>query len=246
MCLQLEDSAECRNIWSFKQFSSLLKYPDNMRTGRYTVNPGMSNFDLLKNLRRGHQAPTRITFNNIRLKQDLADRLAEQLMINSDELMKLMDDATYCESMGFTPSTIKAMFIPNTYEVYWNISAEKLMQRMKREYNAFWTDARRNKADKIGISPIEVATLASIVEEETAVADEYPTIAGLYINRLYKGMYLQADPTVKYAVGDFTLQRVLDQHKGVDSPYNTYMYEGLPPGPIRIPSIKALDAVLNC
>ena len=245
LCRQLEDSAGCSNIHTFRQAARLLKYPGKMNTGRYAVTRGMSNYELLKSLRRGYQTPVRITFNNIRMKQDLADRLSQQLMIENHELMKLMNDSDYCRSMGFTPPTIKAMFIPNTYEVYWNISAEKLMQRMKREYDAFWTDARRNKAARISLSPLEVAVLASIVEEESAMTDEYPTIAGLYLNRLYKGIYLQADPTVKYALGDFTIQRVLNRHKTIDSPYNTYMYGGLPPAPLRIPSIQGLDAVLN-
>lgn len=245
LCLQLQDSADCRDISTFKQVAHFLKYPETMRTGRYAVEPGMNNMDLLKNLRRGNQAPIRMTFNNIRVKEDLAIRLSEQLMINSDELLGLMNDVAYCESLGFDTQTVKAMFIPNTYEIYWNISAENLMQRMKREYASFWTDLRRNKADRIGISPIEVIILASIVEEESAVADEYQTIAGLYINRLYKGIPLQADPTVKYALGDFALQRVLNEHLKIESPYNTYMNGGLPPGPIRVPSITGIDAVLD-
>lgn len=245
LCAQLQDSAGCRDIATFRQVAGFLKYPEAMRTGRYAVEPGMSNLDLLRNLRRGNQVPVRITFNSIRIKEDLAKRLSEQLMINQDELLSLMNDVAYCESIGFTPQTVKAMFIPNTYEIYWNVSAEKLMQRMKREYVSFWTELRRNKADRIGISPVEVAILASIVEEESAVVEEYQTIAGLYINRLYKGIPLQADPTIKYALGDFTLQRVLNEHLKVDSPYNTYLNEGLPPGPIRIPSIVTIDAVLN-
>jgi UPF0755 protein len=137
------------------------------------------------------------------------------------------------------------MFIPNTYEVYWNTPAEKLIERMKREYDVFWNNDRRRKAENIRLTPIEVSILASIVEEETAAPDEYPIVAGLYLNRLYKGMMLQADPTVKFAVGDFSLRRILNRHLEVDSPYNTYMYAGLPPGPIRIPSPKSIDAVLN-
>jgi UPF0755 protein len=245
LCRQLEDSAHCRNIGTFIQLAGRLKYPDHMRTGRYAVEPGMNNRDLLNRLRRGHQEGIRLTFNNIRTKGDLAERLSDQLMIESDELAVLLEDEAFCESMGFTLQTIPAMFIPNTYEVYWNISARNLMQRMKREYLAFWTDARRDKAERIGLSPVEVATLASIVEEESAVTAEYPVIAGLYINRLHCGMPLQADPTLKYAVGDFTLRRILYRHRDVESPYNTYLHEGLPPGPIRIPSITAMDAVLN-
>ena len=179
------------------------------------------------------------------MKTDLAERLERQLMLSGDDLLRLLDDSAYCASLGFTPETILTLFIPNTYEVYWNLSAEKLMQRMKREYDAFWTPARLSKAKAVGLTPIEVAVLASIVEEETAAADEYPVVAGLYINRLRRGIPLQADPTVKFAVGDFTLRRILFEHLKVDSPYNTYKHTGLPPGPLRVPSTRSIDAVLN-
>ena len=166
-------------------------------------------------------------------------------MVTSQEMNDLLNDPAYCSAFGFAPATIKAMFIPNTYEVYWNISAEKLIERMKREYDNFWTEDRRNKAQNIRLTPLEVSILASIIEEESAVTDEYSTIAGLYINRLYRGIPLQADPSLKYAIGDFTIQRVLNEHKLIDSPYNTYLYSGLPPGPLRIPSLKGLESVLN-
>lgn len=245
LCRQLQDSAGCSRIGSFKQLAGMLKYQANIRTGRYAVSPGMSNLQLLNDLRRGHQVATRLTFNNIRFKEDLAERLDEQLMLDKDELLSLLNDSAYCDSLGFTTETITSLFIPNTYEVYWNIPADKLMQRMKREYIAFWTDARLEKAKAIGLTPAEVATLASIVEEETAASDEYPIVAGLYLNRLHRGIPLQADPTVKFAVGDFTLQRILFEHLEVDSPYNTYKHAGLPPGPLRIPTIKGMDSVLN-
>ena len=169
----------------------------------------------------------------------------DQLMLDKEELLSLLNDSAYCDSLGFTLETVMAMFIPNTYEVYWNIPAEKLMQRMKREYKSFWTDARLEKAKAINLTPVEVSVLASIVEEETAATDEYPIVAGLYLNRLHRGIPLQADPTVKFAVGDFTLQRILFEHLEIDSPYNTYKYPGLPPGPLRIPTIKGMDSVLN-
>ncbi|MDR2231571.1 MAG: endolytic transglycosylase MltG [Tannerella sp.] len=245
VCRQLTDSAKCLNINSFKEVAKLLKYPGNIKTGRYAVKQGMNNYDLVINLRRGQQEPVRITFNNIRLKEDLAERLSAQLMISKQDINDLLNDPSYCESIGFDTTTIMALFIPNTYEVYWNISTEKLFERMQREYNAFWTDERRNRAQQLRLSPIEVSILASIVEEESAVTDEYPTIAGLYINRLHRGIPLQADPTIKYALGDFTLQRILLEHLNIDSPYNTYLHTGLPPGPLRIPSPKTLDAVLN-
>ncbi|MDR1601593.1 MAG: endolytic transglycosylase MltG [Tannerella sp.] len=245
LCRELEDSAHCRRILSFIKIAEYLKYPDNMKTGRYAVTPGMSNIDLLKTLRRGTQEPVRITFNNIRTVEDLAERLSAQLMVSSEDLMALLGDPDYCSSMGFTRQTVPSMFIPNTYEIYWNVSAENLLQRMMREYAAFWTDTRMLQAQKIGLSPLQVSILASIVEEESAAADEYPIIAGLYINRLHRGMPLQADPTVKFALGDVTLQRILNEHLTVDSPYNTYLHTGLPPGPLRIPSITGLEAVLN-
>lgn len=245
LCRQLTDFAVCVRIGTFKQLAGVLKYPGNMRTGRYAVEPGMNNLDLLNDLRRGHQVATRLTFNNIRFKDDLAERLDEQLMLDKDEIFSLLNDSAYCDSLGFTTETINAMFIPNTYEVYWNIPAEKLMQRMKREYKEFWTDKRLEKAKAIGLTPVQVGILASIVEEETAATDEYPIVAGLYLNRLHRGILLQADPTVKFAVGDFTLQRILFEHLEIDSPYNTYKYAGLPPGPLRIPTIKGMDSVLN-
>ncbi|MDH6311516.1 UPF0755 protein [Parabacteroides sp. PFB2-10] len=245
LCAQLTDSAACSNEGSFRWLANRLHYPETMRTGRYAVEPEMSNLDLLNRLRRGQQTATRITFNNIRFLEDLTRRLDEQLMLSSEDILNRLTDPAYCDSLGFDLETIRCLFIPNTYEVYWNISPDALLTRMKREYDAFWTDERRKKAESIGLTPTEVAVLASIVEEETAVADEFPVVAGLYINRLHRGMLLQADPTVKYAVGDFMLQRILYVHLEVDSPYNTYIYPGLPPGPLRIPSIQGLNAVLN-
>ena len=244
LCRQLIDSADCNRIGSFKQLAGILKYQKNMRTGRYAISPGMNNLELLNNLRRGHQVATRLTFNNIRFKEDLVERLDDQLMLDKDELLSLLNDSAYCDSLGFTTQTVMAMFIPNTYEVYWNIPAEKLMQRMKREYKSFWTDVRLEKAKAVGLTPVEVSVLASIVEEETAAVDEYPIVAGLYLNRLHRGIPLQADPTVKFAVGDFTLQRILFEHLEVDSPYNTYKVEGLPAGPICQPHKSAIEAAL--
>ena len=245
LCEDLQDLAGCANIDLFKILANFRKYPENMKSGRFAVEPEMDNNTLLNRLRRGQQSPIRLTFNNIRLLSSLSDRLSEQLMVGNDELLSLIGDESYCESLGFNAQTIKTMFIPNTYEVYWNIQADKLIERLKREYDAFWTAERWKKAENLHLSPIEVSILASIVEEETALPDEYPVVAGLYLNRLYKNMPLQADPTVKYAVGDFTIKRILNIHLDIESPYNTYLNKGLPPGPIRIPSIRSIDAVLN-
>lgn len=245
LCRELQDSANCKHIQFFKLLAKFRAYPENIKSGRYAIEPGMNNTTVLNRLRRGQQSPIRLTFNNLRLISDLTNRLSEQLMLTNDDLLPYLMDESYCESLGFNTTTIKTMFIPNTYEVYWNIPADKLVERMKQEYDIFWTDERRKKAKNLRLSPVEVAILASIVEEETAVVEEYPVVSGLYINRLHKGMLLQADPTIKYAVGDFTLRRVLNKHLEVDSPYNTYLHPGLPPGPIRIPSIRGIDAVLN-
>ncbi len=242
---QLKEKA---NLPSEKIFSILAKrmnYLSNIKTGCYAVKNGMTMMQLIRILRAGMQTPVNVTFNNIRTKADLASRLSQQLMADSISLISALNDPGKVEELGFDTSTVVCMFIPNTYEVYWDISIDKLLSRMKREYDAFWNDERKAKAQKIGLTPIEVSILASIVEEEATYPDEYPVIAGLYLNRLHRGMKLEADPTVKFAVGDFSLRRILFKHLEVDSPYNTYKYAGLPPGPIRIPSIEAIDAVLS-
>ena len=245
LCNQLKDSASCKSLASFKQLAYLIGYPDKMKTGRYAIEPGTGNLRLLKNLIGGLQSPIRITFNNIRLRTDLAQRLDDQLMVTKDELLTRFADSTYCAELGFTTETIQCMFIPNTYELYWDITPDNFMKRMQKEYKAFWTADRLAKAAKIGLTPVQVSVLASIVEEETAKADEMGMVAGLYLNRLQINMPLQADPTVKYAVGDVTLKRIMFEHLQVESPYNTYKHTGLPPGPIRVPSIKGINAVLN-
>ncbi|MCC8142703.1 MAG: endolytic transglycosylase MltG [Tannerellaceae bacterium] len=242
---QLGDTAKISDINGFLKVAKWMKYPENIRSGRYEVTEGMNNYELVSRLRRGQQTATRITFNNIRFKDDLAQRLSDQLMLSKEDILQRIDNPVYCDSLGFTTETITAMFIPNTYEVYWTITPDGLLQRMKREYDAFWTPERKEKAQSIGLTPVQVVVLASIVEEETAAPEEYPVVAGLYINRLHRNIPLQADPTVKFAVGDFSLQRILFQHLEIESPYNTYKYAGLPPGPLRVPSIRSMESVLN-
>jgi len=242
---QIRDSAKVADLGNFEMVSDRLGYKDNLRTGRYAVKPGMTVLDLVRTLRNGNQTPTKLTFNNIRTKEDLAERISEQLMFSKEELLSLLNNEAKCKEFGFDTKTIVAMFIPNTYEFYWDINVNTFLSRMGREYKQFWNEKRTAKAQEMGLTPVQVSTLASIVEEECFYTDEYPIVAGLYYNRLQKGMLLQADPTVKFAVGDFSLQRVLNRHLEADSPYNTYKYAGLPPGPIRIPSIKGIDSVLN-
>ena len=215
------------------------------RTGRYHVLPEMSCLQLYRMLRNGTQEPMNLVIPTSRTMDRLASVLSQSLMVDSAEIAQALTDSSYCEAHGYTTATIPALFIPNTYEVYWDIPVDKLVERMEKENNHFWTAERKAKAEAIGLNHEQVATLASIVDEETANDAEKPMIAGLYLNRLRIGMKLQADPTVKYAVGDFTLRRILGKHLLVESPYNTYRVEGLPPGPIRIASIVGLDAVLN-
>ncbi|NPA36115.1 MAG: endolytic transglycosylase MltG [Chlorobi bacterium] len=221
------------------------KYTENIKGGCYTIRDKMSNNDLVNLLRSGVQTPVKVTFNNIRTLEQLAGHIAKRLEPDSADLITLMKDSAVISQYGFTPETFIAMFIPNTYEFYWTTSARKFLNRMHSEYQKFWKGKREEKAEAIGLTPVEVSTLASIVDEETAKEDEKPVVAGLYINRLKRGMRLQADPTIKFALGDFSVKRILNKDLKIDSPYNTYLYAGLPPGPIRIASIQGIDAVLN-
>ena len=242
---KVDNEARVKSLSNFKLIASFLDCEGKMRPGRYAVSPDMTILDLIRNIRNGRQTPVKLTFNNIRTKQELAKRISEQLMFSEEDLLSALDKIQVCEKYGFNKQTIVAMFIPNTYEFYWTITLSDFLDRMNKEYQKFWNNDRKALAQKVGLTPIEVSTLASIVEEECTYSDEYPMVAGLYLNRLRVGQNLQADPTVKFAVGDFSLRRILNVHLQVNSPYNTYMNAGLPPGPIRIPSIKGIDAVLN-
>ena len=245
LLMQLKSQFQIKDIRLFKQLASLMKYPQNQKSGKYEITPELNYLELVRMLRNGNQAPLKLTFNNARLKKDFAEKVGNQLMFGPENLENALNDPEICQSFGMDTATIVSMFLPNTYEVYWTISVAQFLERMKKEYDRFWTAARLEKAQALSLSPLEVSILASIVEEETADKSEYPIVAGLYINRLRKGMFLQADPTVKFAVGNFNLRRILFSHLEIDSPYNTYKNRGLPPGPIRIPSISGMDAVLN-
>lgn len=230
---------------NFELLAEYKKYPENIKPGRYTVKKDMSNNDLVNMLRGGNQEPIKLMFNNIRLKEDLAERIASQINIDEDLFLKNLNDSNYVRNLGFEIETIKSMFIPNTYFVYWNTETEEFINRMKYEYDQFWNEERKQKAAQIDLKPVEVSILSSIVEKETQRNDEKARMAGVYLNRLESGWRLQADPTLIYALGDFDIKRVLNVYKEIDSPYNTYKYTGLPPGPICIPSIASIDAVLN-
>jgi len=196
-------------------------------------------------LKSGNQEPVKLRFQNLRMKENLAGFVSKKLELDSTKLVSLLDSDQLIHKYGFNKDNIYAMFIPNSYEVYWNTDADQFFERMNDEYQKFWTDERKSKAEKIGLSPIQVSILAAIVDAEALHDDEMPTIAGLYMNRYKKGTPLQADPTVIFANKDFTIKRVLNKYLSKESPYNTYRHSGLPPGPIMMPSINAIDAVLN-
>jgi UPF0755 protein len=230
---------------SLRFMAKLMNYDELYKPGRYKLEHGWSNRELIGALRLGKQTPLNLTFTNIRLRSQLAEKLAANLEASEAEMDSLLNDTAYLNSLGFDTTNIVSMFIPNTYEVYWTTTAPELLERMKTEYDKFWTPERKAKAEKLGLSQQQVSTLASIVQAETIKNDEKPRVAGVYLNRLEKGMLLQADPTVVFGVGDFTIRRVLNVHLRHDSPYNTYKYKGLPPGPINVPNISSIDAVLN-
>ena len=214
-------------------------------TGRYSVAPNEKILPVYKRLRRGQQEPIRLTLPSVRTMRQLADFMGEHLMLDSIEVKACFADSSFCATYGYSVNTLPALFIPNTYEVYWNTSLSGFMKRMQREHDAFWNTERQRLADSLKMTRIEVATLASIIDEETANNAEKPMVAGMYLNRLRIGMPLQADPTVKFALGNFGARRIYHSFLEVESPYNTYKNKGLPPGPIRIPSIKGIDAVLH-
>ena len=242
---ELASSAEFRTMAAFTPLMHYYKYDTRVKPGNYAIRPGDSMRDICLRLVSGNQTPVRLVIPSVRTLDRLAGAVDRQLMIDSASVMALLTDLHYLDSLGYTPSTAPCMFVPNTYEVYWTMTPEQFVSRMLKENHRFWNDSRLAKAKSQGLTPCEVMTLASIVDEETVKDDEKPLVAGLYLNRLKRGMLLQADPTVKYALGDFELRRILYVHLQTDSPYNTYKYAGLPPGPIRIPSIAAIEAVLN-
>lgn len=236
----VKNEIEALNVLrSNRAFDFLAKktdYDENVHAGRYVLNDGMTNQQLINMLRMGYQTPVKVVFHNIRTVEQLAGRISEQIEADSTSIITEIYNE---EDVDATT------FIPNTYEFYWNTDADDFVDRMVAEYNTFWNETRQTKAKEKKLTQKEVSILASIVDKETTKKSEMPTIAGVYLNRLNKHWPLQADPTLVYALGDYNIRRVLDIHKDIDSPYNTYKYAGLPPGPICIPSIAAIDAVLN-
>ncbi len=234
-----------KHINSLEWVAEKKNYSSHVYSGRYLIQNRMSNNELINMLRSGKQKPLNLTFNNLRTLKQLADRISEQLEFDSDTLMALLTSDSIQKKYGFNKYTINCMFISNTYEIYWNISPKAFLDRMYKEYDAFWNTRRRLKAENMGLTREEVMTLASIVNEETRKSDEKSRVAGVYINRLKKGIRLQADPTVIYGLGNFNIKRVLRKHYQLETPFNTYLIDGLPPGPICFPDISTIDAVLN-
>ncbi|MFI3331163.1 MAG: endolytic transglycosylase MltG [Rikenellaceae bacterium] len=236
---------ELKNPSKFIKYAKKHNLEGNIKGGKYIFPENSSYAYIIRHLQGGMQQAVNITFNNIRSLDKLAGVLAQKLEVDSLTLASHLLSDSVAKSYGYNKENFIAMFIPNTYQMYWGDSPRKFTDRMMKEKNNFWTKKRKAKAKELNLSENEVMTLASIVFEETKMSDEMPRVAGVYINRLNKGMKLQADPTVKFAVGDFSLRRILYKHIRLDSPYNTYKYKGLPPAPICMPSIKAIDAVLD-
>ncbi|MCS6973153.1 MAG: endolytic transglycosylase MltG [Cyclobacteriaceae bacterium] len=241
----LHEGGYVQDLISFSFLARLMGYDKQIKPGRYVLRANMNNLEAIRYLRLGRQEPVMITFNNVRLIPELAKKITRNIAMTPAAFEAALIQFAMTNSYGFNKDNVLAMFIPNTYEVYYDVSPEGLIERMYEEYRKFWNEERMDKAKALGLTPVEVSILASIVQAETVKREEAPVIAGLYINRLKKDMLLQADPTLVYAWGDFSLKRVLNQHKEIDSPYNTYKYKGLPPGPINMPEIYFIDAVLN-
>ncbi len=237
------------NMSDFKIMATFRSYTSHVKSGRFLLTKGMSAFQLVGSMRRN--VPVQLAFNNQERLEDLCERLCRQIEPDTTKLLSTFRDSVFLKKNGFTKDNVFAMFLPNTYEVYWNISAEKFREKMLKEYNRFWTKDRIAKANALNLTPGQVVTLASIVHKETVKKNERPTVAGVYLNRLQQGMPLQADPTVIYALklrdNNFKqiIKRVLYADLFIHSPYNTYQNIGLPPGPIAMPDVDAIDAVLN-
>tara|TARA_Y100000994_G_scaffold173447_1_gene142983 strand:- start:2076 stop:3026 length:951 start_codon:yes stop_codon:yes gene_type:complete len=241
---KLEDDTLINDILSFSFLSKIMEYQENIKIGAYKVKMNMTNYDMITMLRSGNQTPIKLTFSYARKMDDLAEKITSKLKMSKDDLLNYLND-NIDDYNGFEKSDIISVFLPDTYEVYWNVSPKNLTNKMYSEYKKFWNSERIAKLENINLNEKEAIVLASIVASETRMLDEADRVAGLYINRLRKNMRLQADPTLIFAANDFTIRRVLNKHKKIKSPYNTYIHKGLPPGPIRLVPKQYIDAVLN-
>ncbi len=245
VCNKVYVQGKANRMEGFALLASLRNYSSQIRTGKYAIHPNDNVYRVFVRLDRGHQEAVRLTISDVRTTGRLFRSMDRQLMLDSAEIAAIFDTSEFQARTGYTPETLPCLFIPETYYVYWDIGTADLAARLQKEYHRFWNTERVNKAKEMGITPHEVSTLASIVAEETNDRNEKPVVAGLYINRLRMGMPLQADPSVKFALKNFELKRITNAQLQTDSPYNTYLYAGLPPGPIRIASPADIDAVLN-
>ena len=241
----IQDEEIVKDAGSFDAAAEGMHYKTRVKPGRYRLHEGMTNRRLINMLASGSQEPVELSFHNLRQKKDFAGFIAKKLEVDSMSMIRLLDSQKFVKKFGFDTANVYAMFIPNTYQIYWNTSAEKFFKRMYSNYEKYWTPERKKKAAALNLSPIKVSILASLVDAEALHDDEMPTIAGLYLNRLRRGMKLESDPTLIFALQDFTIHRVLNKDKEVNSPYNTYTHTGLPPGPIMMPSVNALNSVLD-
>lgn len=242
---KIEEIAGAGSTEGFRILAEHNNFDKRSRSGKFAINDGDNMHSIYRRIVSNEQTPVKLVVPSARTLQQLTGAVSRQLMLDSTELDKFMSNPAYYKNIGYSEATLPSLFIPNTYEVYWDIKPERVMIRMMEERRKFWNSERMSKAKKIGMTPEEVATLASIIDEETNNDEEKPMVAGMYINRLKRGMPLQADPTVKFAIGDPSRKRILNKDLAVESPYNTYKYKGLPPGPIRIPTIQAIESVLN-
>jgi UPF0755 protein len=241
----LEQSDLLKNAQAFRRLIKLTGYTDFVKPGRYEVTNQMNNLALLRLIVSGRQTPINVVFKYAQRKSDLVQFWSTQLEADSIELYTLLNDSVFCDSLGFNTNNVLSVFMPNTYNLYWTTSARKLIYKLHAAYQNFWNQERLTKLNALHLTRNEVSTLAAIVQKETYRSDEMPVVAGAYLNRLHKGMPLQADPTLIYAMNDNSIKRVGGAMLEVESAYNTYKYKGLPPGPICTPSAKAIDAVLN-
>lgn len=234
-----------KDTTTFNWAAYSMKYVNHVKPGKYRLHAGMSNHALVRMLQLGQQELVNLSFHNLRLKTQFAAFIGKELEPDSASMIHMLDSTSFIQQYGFTPDNVYVVFLPNTYQVKWNTTPVRFFKYMHEQYEKFWTPERKQKAAALHLSPVQVSILASIVDAEALHDDEMPKIAGLYLNRLNQGMKLQADPTLIFAKGDFTIHRVLNADKNTPSPYNTYLHNGLPPGPIMMPSVHAIDAVLN-
>ncbi|HRO42260.1 MAG TPA: endolytic transglycosylase MltG [Flavipsychrobacter sp.] len=241
----LEKEGFVKDIKTFDFLAKQSKYPSMVKAGKYHIKKGMSNYNIIRLLRAGKQTPVKLVINKLRTKQDFVRLISNQLEADSNVLQQILNDNAFLSQFGLDSNTAMCAVIPDTYEFWWNTNAEKTYKKFAKYYKTYWTEERLQKAQKIGLTPAEVITVSSIVEEETNYNPEKPNIASVYLNRVKSGMKLQADPTAKFALGDFTVRRITSAITSIPSPYNTYYVTGLPPGPICTPSKKSVEAVLN-